>query len=151
MDHLLENFATGRFAIDIDLPDHEGNTCLHAAVRKWVILIVNIKIFSYAITLLLIRCLEQESARSIIEKLVRIWKIILTVRKERESGYFMQVERGAQLSKKNNNQKTPLDLMFECIQSPGDFISSLWNKRVSLRKDNQNNFRTQELSVILTN
>ena len=116
-----------------------------------MILIVNIKIFSYAITLLLIRCLEQESARSIIEKLVRRWKIILTVRKERESGYFMQVERGAQLSKKNNNQKTPLDLMFECIQSPGDFISSLWNKRVSLRKDNQNNFRTQELSVILTN
>ena len=116
-----------------------------------MILIVNIKIFSYAITLLLIRCLEQESARSIIEKLVRIWKIILSARKERESGYFMQVERGAQLSKKNNNQKTPLDLMFECIQSPGDFISSLWNKRVSLRKDNQNNFRTQELSVILTN
>ena len=34
MDHLLEKFATGMFAIDIDLPDHEGNTCLHAAVRR---------------------------------------------------------------------------------------------------------------------
>ena len=43
-----------------------------------------------------------------------------------------QVERGAQLSKKNLANKTPLDLMFECIQSPGEFISSLWSKRVSL-------------------
>ena len=52
----------------------------------------------------------------------------------------MQVERGAQLSKKNKDQKTPLDLMFECIQSPGDFINSLWSKRVSLRKDKTKNF-----------
>ena len=53
----------------------------------------------------------------------------------------VQVERGAQLSKKNDDQKTPLDLMFECIQSPGDFISSLWSKRVSLR------IQSQELSA----
>ena len=74
--------------------------------------------------------MEQESARSIIEKLVRIWKTILRNRNLGE-GNFVQVERGAQLSKKNNDQKTPLDLMFDCIQSPGDFINSLWSKRVS--------------------
>ena len=71
------------------------------------------------------RCLTQESARSIIEKLVRsfFWKVKKVI--------AFQVERGAQLSKKNLANKTPLDLMFECIQSPGEFISSLWSKRVS--------------------
>ena len=45
--------------------------------------------------------MEQESARSIIEKLVRIWKITLTARNVVESD-FVQVDRGAKLSKKNN-------------------------------------------------
>ena len=36
IDHLLENFATGKFAFDIDMPDKKGDTCLHAAVRKYV-------------------------------------------------------------------------------------------------------------------
>ena len=74
------------------------------------------------------RCLTQESARSIIEKLVRTRESFFG---KVEKVIAFQVERGAQLSKKNLANKTPLDLMFECIQSPGEFISSLWSKRVS--------------------
>ena len=53
--YLLGQFAgmkrrgRGAFAIDIDLPDHKGDTCLHAAVR---------------------RCNQQASADSIVEMLL---------------------------------------------------------------------------------
>ena len=59
----------------------------------------------------------------------------LTSKKHTQADRVHQVERGAKLSIKNNEQKTPLDLMFVCIQSPGDFISSLWSKRVRSNLD----------------
>ena len=83
-------FGGGMFAIDIDLPDNHGDTCLHAAVE---------------------RCRIQESARNIVE---------------------MLVDKGAQLAKKNLANKTPLDLIFECVQCPVDFVKDLLNKRVGL-------------------
>jgi len=90
LEYLLDMFGGGMFAIDIDLPDNHGDTCLHAAVE---------------------RCRIQESARNIVE---------------------MLVDKGAQLAKKNLANKTPLDLIFECVQCPVDFVKDLLNKRVGL-------------------
>ena len=152
MDHLLEtkwgegskrNNAKMKEVIDIgliDLPDNKGNTCLHAAVKRWTFLF-GIKIIGF-VTCIFIRCLTQESARGIIEKLVRPNKQATQTNWER-----FQVERGAKLSIKNNEQKTPLDLMFVCIQSPGDFISSLWSKRVRSNLD----FDWSLMKVLLKN
>ena len=94
LKYLLDKFSSGKITVDIDLPDTNGDTCLHAAIR---------------------RCKTHASAVHMIE---------------------MLIEKGAQLSKANNKKETPLDLIFQHVQNPGDFLVSLFEKKV-LRKGGQ--------------
>eukprot|EP00092_Neocalanus_flemingeri_P007478 GFUD01008075.1.p1 GENE.GFUD01008075.1~~GFUD01008075.1.p1 ORF type:complete len:850 (+),score=222.46 GFUD01008075.1:59-2608(+) len=49
----------------------------------------------------------------------------------------MLIEKGAQLSKANDKRETPMDLIFEHVQNPGDFLVSLFEKNV-LRQGGRN-------------
>lgn len=88
LKYLLDKFSTGKITVDIDLPDANGDTCLHAAVR---------------------RCKTQASAVHMIE---------------------MLIEKGAQLAKANKARETPMDLIFQHVQNPGDFLISLFEKNI---------------------